>query len=178
MSSTSNNARDHNPYATCRAQRPRASRSPRGSSGSAMPMAQHVGTPVLSPNRPSFGEDHGWARYDVAHDDTSIADSTPLKLFAADATCPSYIATHCWGYSSINLCVGSDRRCADSVKSISSAHISAGVPSSAKGLRSVCAIPLSYRPCGVAANLQRSYDLAVAERTVDVSGIPTLAVRG
>ena len=28
------------------------------------------------------------------------------------------------------------------------------------------------------ANLQRSYDLAVAERTVDVSGIPTLAVRG
>ena len=36
----------------------------------------------------------------------SIADSTPLKLFAADATCPSYIATHCWGYSSINLCQG------------------------------------------------------------------------
>ena len=28
------------------------------------------------------------------------------------------------------------------------------------------------------ANLQRSYDVAVAERTVDVSGIPTLAVRG
>ena len=31
---------------------------------------------------------------------------------------------------------------------------------------------------GFWANLQRSYDLAVAERTVDVSGIPTLAVRG
>ena len=28
------------------------------------------------------------------------------------------------------------------------------------------------------ANLQRSHDLAVAERRVDVSGIPTLAVRG
>ena len=31
---------------------------------------------------------------------------------------------------------------------------------------------------GFWANLQRSHDLAVAERTVDVSGIPTLAVRG
>ena len=28
------------------------------------------------------------------------------------------------------------------------------------------------------SNLQRSHDLAVAERTVDVSGIPTLADRG
>ena len=31
---------------------------------------------------------------------------------------------------------------------------------------------------GFWANLQRSHDLAVAERTVDVSGIPTLVVRG
>ena len=31
---------------------------------------------------------------------------------------------------------------------------------------------------GFWANLQRSYDVSVAERTVDVSGIPTLAVRG